>query len=477
MTPETPADDDDWLNLDQPLPAAGPPQQEPASVPKPVVKAPHAANVPPAAIVPPAATVPAVPASPPAAKTPATPAADDLFADDFPLSEPASDLPAPAANGSGGAFDDGDWSALQGAMPEGAEFDPFGASTTSNADPLAAEMLGEDDVVTDFRVTCPICASITYARPNQVGKQIKCSDCYSKFVVPPPPKPKKVYKPDIENAEVFQVSDSGASGKDYTSPFHKSARELLQEAEDAGFEEEESYENPDVKNWFLSVFRIFLDVQVPVHWMFLSLVGTMIGLIAWAFRDAMFLLPMSFGVLTLFFWAFVCACGFSVMESVSNNAKKVAAWPYMDPAEWFGQMVTVWAAAGMCIGPVLILSILTIGLHPLTVLFGMFALFIFFPFVLMSMLDSESIFIPFSLEVTKSVTRCQEQWGVLYLTSGLLFTGLFFMYLVCFFLPGWMAVGLVNFITVGGLFAYFAMLGRLAYAIGYVVPSHEKSPQ
>jgi len=99
----------------------------------------------------------------------------------------------------------------------------------------------------------------------------------------------------------------------------------------------------------------------------------------------------------------------------------------------------------------------------------MFALFLLFPFVLMSMLDSGSVFVPFSAEVTKSVTRCQEQWGVLYLSSGLLFVGMFVFYLICFFLPPIAAVVFVNFATVAALFTYFSMLGRLAYAIGYAV--------
>ena len=42
-------------------------------------------------------------------------------------------------------------------------------------------------------VTCRVCQTLMYGRPDQVGKAIKCPDCYALTVVPPPAivKPKK----------------------------------------------------------------------------------------------------------------------------------------------------------------------------------------------------------------------------------------------------------------------------------------------
>ena len=179
------------------------------------------------------------------------------------------------------------------------------------------------------------------------------------------------------------------------------------------------------------------------------------------------IIPLMF--ITLLYWGFTFSCGFSIMESVSTNAKRVEGWPYMAPTEWFGELIVVASAAGLCMGPPAILGGMVFGLHPITVMMTMFALFLLFPFVLLSILDSESIFVPFSAEVTKSVTRCQEQWGVLYLTSGILFFGMFMFYIVCFMLPPLLAVVLVYGATVAALFVYFSMIGRLAYAIGHAV--------
>ncbi len=344
---------------------------------------------------------------------------------------------------------------------------PTAGNASSNDTADVADVLSDEDVVSEFRVTCHICGSITYARPDQVGKQVKCHDCYTPITVPPPPKPKKVYKPDIANAEEFGMFDHGEPPPQYDGPVVKSAAEYLREAEEADEEEENNYENPDVRNWAVGVFKIFLDPQVAVHWMLLSILGSLLGGASVLLSAVGLIIPLM--IITLLYWGFTFSCGFSIMESVSTNAKRVEGWPYMAPTEWFGELLVVGAAAGICMGPPAILGGMVFGLHPITVMMTMFALFLLFPFVLISILDSESILVPFSAEVTKSVTRCQEQWGVLYLTSGVLFFGMFMFYIVCFMLPPLLAVVMVYTTTIAALFLYFSMIGRLAYAIGHAV--------
>jgi len=465
-TPPVNDDDDDWLNLDEPLPAS------------------LAAAKPPSASKPDPSKSDA--AKPTAASLPVD--LEDDYGFQLVPDDPGSDsqanrdddlfgmsLPAPPADSgkATGDFSADDLAALEnilGASSPKNHADNFsgqaGGPAMAGGAPLG-EVLGDEDVVSEFRVTCSICSSVTYARPDQVGKQIKCHDCYSPITVPPPPKPKKVYKPDIENAQVFGMFETPEPPPSFNAPNVKSAEQLLREAEAADDAEEHNYENPDVKNWLIGIFRIFLDPQVAVHWLLLATLGSVLGCVSVVLTHVGALIPLF--AITAFFWAFVFACGFSIMESVSNNAKRVSEWPYMDPSEWFGQMATVVSAAMLCVGPPLLLALFVLGLSPLSVMMMMFALFLLFPFVLMSMLDSGSVFVPFSAEVTKSVTRCQEQWGVLYLSSGLLFVGMFVFYLICFFLPPIAAVVFVNFATVAALFTYFSMLGRLAYAIGYAV--------
>ncbi len=441
-----PDDDDDWLNLDQTLPApAAPKNPAPSSGSAPSKSSNSDVDDFGFAVAP-------LPASPSGGDSSAgDPSGGDLFSGDLP--------PAPAAPAAGD-FNNQDWAALQSFLGPAAD-----NGSADNSD--VADVLSDEDVVSEFRVTCLICGSITYARPDQVGKQIKCHDCYSPITVPPPPKPKKVYKPDIDNAEVFGMFDHGEPPPQYDGPIVKSAAEYLREAEEADEEERDDYENPDVRNWAVGVFKIFLDPQVAVHWLLLSILGSMLGGASVLLSAVGLIIPLM--LITLLYWGFTFSCGFSIMESVSTNAKRVEGWPYMAPTEWFGELFVVAAAAGLCMGPPAILGGMIFGLHPITVMMTMFSLFLLFPFVLISILDSESIFVPFSAEVTKSVTRCQEQWGVLYLTSGILFFGMFMFYIVCFMLPPLLAVVLVYATTVAALFVYFSMIGRLAYAIGHAV--------
>ncbi len=388
---------------------------------------------------------------------------------------PSSDFPDgdfPAADFPDGDFPSGDFPSGESG---GGDFDLFGGdfptlpdlpaadATPPPAAPLAATAEEGPD---EFRVNCPICGSITYARRDQVGKQVKCHDCFTKITVPAPPKPKSVYRPDLEKAEVFDFSDAGEEAPQYELPYRKRAEEYLREAEEADSEEEDDYENPDVRNWAIGVFKIFLDPQVPIHWLLLSILGTAVGA---ASVILAFVGVIPTALLNLLFWSFVFSCGFSIMESVSNNARSVKSWPYMDPTEWFNELAVVGTAAAICIGPPAIVGGLVFGLHPITVMITMFSLFLMFPYVLISILDSDSVFTPFSADVTKSITRCQDQWGVLYLTSGVLFFGMFFFYIVCFMMPPLMAVVMVYFATIAALFVYFSMIGRLAYAIGHTV--------
>ncbi len=56
--------------------------------------------------------------------------------------------------------------------------------------PAPVKQVIKNPVDLTFRVKCPVCESLSYARPTQVGKQIRCGDCHSVIIVPPPPKPR-----------------------------------------------------------------------------------------------------------------------------------------------------------------------------------------------------------------------------------------------------------------------------------------------
>ena len=71
--------------------------------------------------------------------------------------------------------------------------------------------------------------------------------------------------------------------------------------------------------------------------------------------------------------------------------------------------------------------------------------------------------------MARSINKCEEAWGGFYFSSGLLFVGLFLAFAVA--AGSSPAVAAVTSIVmgIGVTFAYFSMIGRLAFAIGQVV--------
>ena len=79
------------------------------------------------------------------------------------------------------------------------------------------------------------------------------------------------------------------------------------------------------------------------------------------------------------------------------------------------------------------------------------------------------MFVPFSPEVGRSVTRCEEAWGGFYLSAALIFFGTFLTFFVASLFAPVAAAAVCIFTATAGAFIYFAMLGRLAKAIGQSV--------
>lgn len=333
----------------------------------------------------------------------------------------------------------------------------------------------EPEYAEEFRIKCRICHSPTYVKATQEGQTIKCADCHSPMKVPAPPKTRKTKLPDLSRAAPMTFQETRASER-RGDPFEKSAAELLAKAEASEEDEPETnYDNPDVKEWVISVFGIFKDPGVIAHWLaFSALAGIPVYLAARFPHPMLTLALFPFAILV---GALVSACGFAVLESVANRQDHVTAWPVFDPGEWFGQLFVVMAAAAVAIVPVCAVIGPIFGASLLLLLMAMLSVFLIFPFVLLSMMDMGSPFAPFSSEVARSVTKCQEAWGGMYFSSGILFAALF-LFIAMGWSTGAPSANLFSITAaIGVTFIYFAMIGRLAYAIGQSVDSHvEEEP-
>ncbi len=347
---------------------------------------------------------------------------------------------------------------LAGAQPTPA------ASTEAAPKPPAAQ---PTEYQTEYRVKCSICGTVLYAKAEQAGKTLKCSDCFSPVTIPEPPRVRKKNEIDLENAETFSLEHTQTAER--KDPFQKSAEQLLDEA---SREEEESddpkYNDvPSVKEWFKRVFGIFLDPGVLAHWLILSVFAAVPAFLALSMDSPILMLGLF--PAGLFLGAIVVCCGFAILQSVANDEESVSEWPVFDPLAWFGQLFVAFSAAFVSAVPAWVVTQLVFQGNLLGVAITMFAIYTIFPFVLLSMLDMQSAFIPFSAEVARSLTKCEEAWGGFYFSSGLLFVGLFLMFTLLSTIAMPVAAVAAIFATIAIAFTYFSMIGRLAYAIGQVV--------
>ncbi len=340
------------------------------------------------------------------------------------------------------------------------------ASQAANA-PRVADAV---EYESEYRVKCNVCGSLLYAKARQAGKTIKCGDCFTQIKVPPPPRVKKKPKIDVKNAKTFSFEESSAPEKKRVDPYRKSAQDLLEEAEAAENETHQDYIDPDipsVREWAMNVFGIFFDMGVVAHWVGLSILGSIPAAIALSVGHPFLIIGL--GVYELVFAALTIACGFAIMQSVANKHETVSDWPEADPVSWIDDLVVAVSAALLAGLPVLAITSLAMGPGLLSVALTMFSIYLLFPFFVLSMMDMQSVWVPFSPEVARSVTRCQEAWGALYLSSGILFFVLFLFYVGLSNAPPGPASVISIALTILVVFSYFSMIGRLAYSIGQSV--------
>ena len=348
------------------------------------------------------------------------------------------------------------------------------SATNTAAAPRAASVEYESE----FRVTCKVCGTITYAKAVDSGKTTKCSDCYSEILIPKPPRIRKKPEIDIANAETFSLGQNNSEERKTADPFRKSAADLLAEA--SRQEEDASppvYEDtPNVLEWVNNVFGIFKDPGVIMHWVCLSVAAAIPTALLVSIEQESLQLLLTIGMMIggLILGGITVSCAFAILLSVANGNDQVEDWPSTDVFQWFDQLTLVLGATGLVAIPMWTICFLTNSTGLLGVALVMFSIYLLLPFILLSMLDMGSVFAPFSPELARSVSKCQEEWGGFYFSSGVLFGLLFLFTAIIWYLPGSLGIVATTTLCIFTTFAYFGMMGRLAYTIGQSVNAPPK---
>lgn len=489
--------DDEWLQLDTPAPAVEPSVtgSKLSSITS-IPGAPRTASRP--------ATPPSLSATQPTSASAATPSSASHPGGNessVPRSGSTASEPPAATNGSvkSSIFDDD--------LPELAELEPprprsdmasilgiegldelvpprpaaSNAPTPPPAPPKepSKKAAALDPANQQYRVPCPSCGTPQYVTLAKKGKLVRCPDCFLEFKIPPPPPDwKPTGKPAHTNWGTGLAEQSVAETEKDAARSRAQADEYLRDAQQELDDNDidSMYQGDfDTQSFMRRTFGFCYDGTALLQVLAYSLVfAIMFSIVQWcadkiAEGDKGYALISGLGVPVLFILAAfpLFAGAMTMLESVANGQSRVREWPGFSFFDHVGELLlfaTAVAAAalpGFLIGGLIVRS----GGMVLMVVFGtMFSTFLAFPVILLSMLDNESLFKPFSADVFKSLSSGFEAWGVYYLKT---FVAYFVVFIAwCVLLGGSpMLAGLAGAMLPWLIFFTTQQLGVLAFDI------------
>jgi DNA-directed RNA polymerase subunit M/transcription elongation factor TFIIS len=348
--------------------------------------------------------------------------------------------------------------------------------TTAREEQLAAH--------DEYSIKCPVCDTLLYATEDKIGQQMTCPDCYSVVeITPPRPKPRRVNEvldTDYEGQlfalsepvarEVYETAESGQNPRTLGEQALRNAeREYDRQAT-------ETYELPSSPLW-TGLFRFLPHAAVVLRFLVAAmLLGALVKLtmatVAWSSAGgAEWFLALigttalvALAVLSVILIGGTCL---TILQDSANGQDEITQWPTGGPLELAGDALAFAMAVFYSILPGLALFGLAgaLGMPWETrwIFLGL-SVYLFFPPVQMSILESDSLSTPLSQPIVASIRHEFLLWFTFYLSSFAL------ALLVAITLAGlrlqFPTIGLMflSALWVLALFLYFRLLGRLAWA-------------
>jgi uncharacterized Zn finger protein (UPF0148 family) len=326
-----------------------------------------------------------------------------------------------------------------------------------------------------FQFPCRVCGTVLFTQTGRVGQSIRCPDCYSELLVPPPKtkvKPKEIKLDEAPNVALAPIE---ARNSKVNSP-ESNTKAIMEKAAVDAEQEREQYDSVnsvfDTKRWmgllfgfmhdpFVILAIVGLGLAVGCWFMAIMAMGTWISMevaqaaIARIGLFVIFFIPLS--ILT-------CMCGLSVLTMAANRAPKVNEWPFSRMGDAWGECLFVLASLVITSipGGMIGLVLGTLQVHPMLRL-GAILLSIWGigPVVLLSMIQNGSITQPYSKRVNDSISAFSDAWGAMYMQSGLAYFGIFCLLLMSYS-RGPIGCGLLGFLIPFFVLFIFNQIGVLA---------------
>ena len=329
-------------------------------------------------------------------------------------------------------------------------------------------------------VHCELCDTLQYVALEQVGSSVVCPDCGHATRVEEP----KVESPadarndpdyELEPPVVDEVQATPSAPPIYTR---------LQDFESKSAEEQEReisrvatnrQARPQMPRWpLLTGWVAFLfSPGVISRWFSLSVLLTLfIVLAVFAFSmlfagyGALAGLPLLCGAASLcaMWYGAPAACAVTVVTESSEGNDQMMAWPSTNPADWLGEAFYLLIAMSAAAAPGYLVVQLSGGEPPVAILGMLASAWLLFPIMHLSTLEASSPFSFLTPGVAGSFGRWPGTWLLFYLLSAL---GVVAVGSIVWLFENIGSIGLLVAIApiVGGLGAYFRLIGRLAWRI------------
>jgi hypothetical protein len=323
-------------------------------------------------------------------------------------------------------------------------------------------------------VVCGVCETRMTPRSKHAGRKIKCPDCETLCPIP-----------SVEQLEARHREEllSAPTQPEKLTPYDLQARAETIEPTHEVFSalssiRREEMPDPPKSLFFTTVFDFpWRSGGAFIRWSLVSSGFSIVGTLAWmAFYmvgEFQFVGAIAAGgavlgvaVVGLISAGYAVSCGFSILQETASGVNAIEVWPeegWKDGLFEFFQVLWLHAFSGFfCYVFALLVQPLTGFLMP--PLLVVHALLL--PLALISAMDSDSVWLPYSTMALQSLKRIPGIWALFYVLSAA------FLCVTCgAFVALAMKAPLAAGLTLGPfvatvVFVYARLLGRLAWKIG-----------
>lgn len=288
----------------------------------------------------------------------------------------------------------------------------------------------------EYSISCKVCKTLIMVRPSKVGTQVRCPDCHSMLVVPPPPVKKPVAQATVDELDgSVQLSPVENDNPRSGSGASVNTKEILSKASKELQREREEIESVsgafDSKEWLSRTVGFLSDLRLVIALSILSLIFSVAfyfqalipsnpeeGLMASLER---FREDLLFALTVPIQWVlFICAV--AVVPKAANREKRIEPWPFFQNIKEYAGPALVGFAAFLLTN--FVANLLMGGLAVIKVpvflrdLFAEILQWGILPIAYLSMLELRSYIKPFSMSIFKSISAKSDAWGAMYMQTG-----------------------------------------------------------